>query len=41
MMSSFKGKIGGLMIKDDLKGIQKQFDAEEYGGGHSSALRAA
>ncbi len=32
MMSSFKGKIGGLMIKDDLKEFKKQFDAEEYGG---------
>lgn len=32
MMGSFKGKIGGLMIKDDLKAFKNQFDSEEYGG---------
>ncbi|MEG0075145.1 MAG: phosphate acyltransferase PlsX [Eubacterium sp.] len=32
IMGSTKGKIGGLLIKDDLKKFKKEFDADEYGG---------
>ncbi|MCR5591535.1 MAG: phosphate acyltransferase PlsX [Lachnospiraceae bacterium] len=32
LMSSFTGKLGGLLIKPSLKGVMKTFDATEYGG---------
>lgn len=32
LMSSFKGKIGALLVKSNLKKIVKEFDATEYGG---------
>ena len=32
LMSSLRGKIGGLLIKPSLKGVLKTFDATEYGG---------
>ena len=32
LMSSFRGKMGGLLIKPMLKGVMRQFDATEYGG---------
>ncbi len=32
MMSSFKTKIGALLIKKDLKAMLKEFSIEEYGG---------
>lgn len=32
LMSSFRGKLGALLIKPALKGILKKFDASEYGG---------
>lgn len=32
MMASLKGKIGGLLIKKDLKNTLKVFDASEHGG---------
>ena len=32
LMSSIRGKIGGLLIKPSLKGVVKSFDATEYGG---------
>lgn len=32
IMSNFKGKIGGLLIKSNLKSFKKQFDYAEYGG---------
>ncbi len=32
MMSSVKGKIGGLLIKKDLKNTLKAFDSSNYGG---------
>lgn len=32
IMSNTKGKIGGLLIKDNLKDFKKQFDYAEYGG---------
>ena len=31
-MSSFKGKIGALMLKDDFKAIKSMMDYTEYGG---------
>lgn len=31
-MSSFKGKIGALMLKDDFKAIKSMMDYSEYGG---------
>ena len=30
--SSFKGKMGALMLKDSLRGLKKSFDYKEYGG---------
>ena len=32
MMSSLRGKIGGLLVKPSLKQTLKTFDASEYGG---------
>ena len=32
IMSSTRGKIGGLLIKPALKDVLKMFDASEYGG---------
>ncbi len=32
LMSSLRGKIGGLLIKPSLKGVLKKFDVSEYGG---------
>ena len=32
MMSSFRTKLGALLIKPALKGLVKEFDASEYGG---------
>lgn len=32
IMSNTKGKIGGMLIKDNLKSFKKQFDYAEYGG---------
>ena len=32
IMSSLRGKIGGMLIKPALKGVLKQFDVSEYGG---------
>ncbi|MBC3888897.1 phosphate acyltransferase PlsX [Acetobacterium paludosum] len=32
ILSSTKGKIGGMLIKDNLKNFKKQFDYAEYGG---------
>ncbi len=32
LMTSLRGKIGGLLIKPSLKGLLKTFDATEYGG---------
>ncbi len=32
LMSSLRGKIGGLIIKPLIKGVVKTFDATEYGG---------
>lgn len=32
IMSSTKGKIGGMLIKDNLQNFKKQFDYAEYGG---------
>jgi len=32
LMSSVRGKLGGLLIKPSLKGVMKAFDATEYGG---------
>lgn len=32
LMSSTRGKLGGLLIKPSLKGMMKTFDATEYGG---------
>lgn len=32
LLSSFRGKLGALLIKPALKGILKKFDSSEYGG---------
>ncbi|MDO4546585.1 MAG: phosphate acyltransferase PlsX [Clostridia bacterium] len=32
LMSSFKGKIGGLLIKDSLRGFKSRLDPDVYGG---------
>ncbi|WP_343248713.1 phosphate acyltransferase PlsX [Diplocloster hominis] len=32
MLSSFRGKIGALLVKPSLKKVLKSFDASEYGG---------
>ncbi len=32
LMSSIRGKLGGLLIKPSLKNVMKTFDATEYGG---------
>ncbi len=32
MLSTTAGKIGGLLAKPSLKGVEKKFDASEYGG---------
>ncbi|MDO4289192.1 MAG: phosphate acyltransferase PlsX [Eubacterium sp.] len=32
IMGSVKGKLGGALIKDDLRSFKKQFDADEQGG---------
>ncbi len=32
LMSSVRGKIGGLLIKPSLKSLKKNFDSTEYGG---------
>ncbi len=39
LMSSTKGKIGGLLIKDTLKKSLKKFDSKEYGGAPLLGLR--
>ena len=31
-LSILKGKIGALLLKDNLKGLMKTFDYKEYGG---------
>ena len=31
-MSSFRGKLGGLLVKPALKETLKKFDVSEYGG---------
>ncbi len=40
LMSSFKTKIGALLIKKDLKKTLKQFSIEEYGGAPMLGLKA-
>lgn len=32
IMSTTKGKIGGLLIKNNIKGVMKKFDTSEHGG---------
>ncbi|MGN0370530.1 MAG: phosphate acyltransferase PlsX [Butyrivibrio sp.] len=32
MLSSFKGKIGALLVKSSMKKVLKKYDASEYGG---------
>ena len=32
MLSTFKGKIGALLVKSSLKQVLKKYDASEYGG---------
>ena len=32
MMSSFRGKLGGLLVKPAMKKVLKKYDATEYGG---------
>ena len=32
MMSSFRGKLGGLLVKPAMKKVLKKYDASEYGG---------
>ena len=32
LMTSFRGKLGGLLIKPSLKQVLKKYDASEYGG---------
>ncbi len=39
LMSSFKSKIGALLIKDALKSTLKSFDASEYGGAPMLGLK--
>ncbi len=39
MMSSLKGKIGGLLVKPSLKKTLKSFDASEHGGAPLLGLR--
>lgn len=39
MMSSAKGKLGGLLVKPSLKGVVKKFDASEYGGAPMLGLK--
>ena len=40
MMSSLRGKIGGLLVKPALKQTLKSFDASEYGGAPMLGLKA-
>jgi glycerol-3-phosphate acyltransferase PlsX len=39
IMSSFKSKIGGLLIKDSLKSLLKTYDVASYGGAPMLGLR--
>lgn len=39
MMTSFRGKIGGLLVKPSLKGTMKSFDTSERGGAPLLGLR--
>ena len=39
MMSSFTGKIGGMLAKPSLKGVVRKFDSSEYGGAPLLGLR--
>ena len=32
MLSSFRGKLGALLVKPSLKKVLKKYDATEYGG---------
>ena len=32
LKSSFRGKVGGLLIKKPLKGVMKRYDYQAYGG---------
>ena len=32
MLSSFRGKLGALLVKPSLKKVLKKYDASEYGG---------
>ncbi len=40
MLSNLKGKLGALMVKKNLKGVVKKFDASEYGGAPMLGLKA-
>lgn len=40
MLSNLKGKLGALMVKKNLKGVIKKFDASEYGGAPMLGLKA-
>jgi len=40
MLSNLKGKLGALMVKKNLKGVIKRFDASEYGGAPMLGLKA-
>ena len=40
MLSNFKGKLGALLVKKNLKGVVKKFDASEYGGAPMLGLKA-
>ncbi len=39
MMASFRGKVGGLLVKPAIKQTMKSFDAEEYGGAPMLGLK--
>ncbi|MBR5349378.1 MAG: phosphate acyltransferase PlsX [Lachnospiraceae bacterium] len=40
MLSNLKGKLGALLVKKNLKGVVKKFDASEYGGAPMLGLKA-
>ena len=40
MLSNLKGKLGALLVKKNLKGVVKRFDASEYGGAPMLGLKA-
>ena len=40
MLSNLKGKLGALLVKKNLKGVIKKFDASEYGGAPMLGLKA-